>query len=358
MVFIMNNLKKLLAQRGQSCAALIISPENRKYFTSFSSSDGYLLVNGERAVFITDGRYIEAAQTLAKDCEVVLQERIYPQIGQILEKMDCRSLLVESSRLTVSVYNSLKGVLKNTSISTDDTLDKMINSLRSVKTADEIDNIKAAQKITDDAFSHILGFIKPGVTEKEIGLELDFYMLSHGGEALSFETIAVSGGNSSMPHGVPCEKKIENGDFVTMDFGTVVNGYHSDMTRTVAVGFADDEMKKVYETVLSAQKTCLKGLKAGLLCCEGDALARRVISGAGYGKYFTHSTGHGVGVEIHEFPNLAPSSQTVLQPGNIVTVEPGIYIPGKFGVRIEDMAVITEDGCEDITHSPKELIIL
>lgn len=317
-----------------------------------------MLVNGKRAVFITDGRYIEAAENSAKDCEVVLQERVYPQIGQILEEMGCKTLLVESSRMTVSVYNSLKGVLKNTSISTDDTLDKMINSLRSVKTADEIESIKAAQKITDDAFKHILGFIKPGVTEREIGLELDFYMLSHGGEALSFETIAVSGKNSSMPHGVPSEKRIENGDFITMDYGTVVNGYHSDMTRTVAVGFADDEMKKVYETVLAAQTACLHGLKAGLSCRDGDALAREVIAGAGYGKYFTHSTGHGVGVEIHEFPNLSMLSDTVLTPGHIVTVEPGIYIPGKFGVRIEDMAVITENGCEDITNSPKELIIL
>ena len=354
----MNNLKKLLAQFGEHTAALIISPENRRYFTSFPSSDGFLLVNGERAVFITDGRYIEAAQTYAKNCEVVLQERIYPQISQILNEMGCKNLLVESSRMTVSVYNSLKGVLKSTSVSTDDTLDKMINSLRSVKTADEIENIKAAQKITDDAFAHILGFIKPGVTEREIGLELDFYMLSHGGEALSFETIAVSGKNSSMPHGVPSDKKIENGDFITMDYGTVVNGYHSDMTRTVAVGYADDEMKKVYETVLSAQNTCLDSLKAGLSCREGDALAREVIEKAGYGKHFTHSTGHGVGIEIHEFPNLSSLSDTVLTPGHIVTVEPGIYIPGKFGVRIEDMAVITENGCEDITHSPKELIIL
>ncbi|MCH5191318.1 MAG: aminopeptidase P family protein [Oscillospiraceae bacterium] len=354
----MNNLKKLLADQGEHTAALIISPENRRYFTSFPSSDGYLLVNGERAVFITDGRYIEAAENSAKDCEVVLQERIYPQIGQILEEMGCQNLLVESSRMTVSVYNSLKGVLKKTSISTDDALDKMINSLRSVKTAEEIESIKAAQKITDDAFTHILGFIKPGVTEREIGLELDSYMLSHGGEALSFETIAVSGKNSSMPHGVPSDKKIENGDFITMDYGTVVNGYHSDMTRTVAVGYADDEMKKVYKTVLAAQKACLEGLKSGLSCRDGDALARKVIEDAGYGKYFTHSTGHGVGVEIHEFPNLSPSSDTVLTPGHIVTVEPGIYIPGKFGVRIEDMAVITENGCEDITHSPKELIIL
>ena len=183
-------------------------------------------------------------------------------------------------------------------------------------------------------------------------------MLRNGGEGLSFETIAVSGKNSSMPHGVPCDKIIENGDFITMDFGTIINGYHSDMTRTVAVGFATDEMKNVYDTVLKAQQNCLDNIKAGVSCKNGDMFARSVINDSGYGKYFTHSTGHGVGVEIHEFPNLSPASDSILQIGNIVTVEPGIYIPEKFGVRIEDMALITENGCRNLTNSPKNLIIL
>ena len=205
---------------------------------------------------------------------------------------------------------------------------------------------------------HILNFIKVGVTEKEIALELDFYMLRHGGEGLSFETIAVSGANSSMPHGVPSNKKIENGDFITMDFGTIINGYHSDMTRTVAVGFATDEMKNVYDTVLKAQQNCLDSIKAGISCKDGDEFARSVIRNANYGQFFTHSTGHGVGVEIHEFPNLSPASDSILQVGNIVTVEPGIYIPEKFGVRIEDMGLITENGCRNLTNASKELIIL
>lgn len=357
-VFMMNNLKKLLAEYGKSYSALIIFPENRRYFTSFPSSDGFLIVNSERAVFITDGRYIEAAQNEAKNCEVVLQKKIFPQIAEILEENGCKNLLVESSHMNVSTYNSLKGVLKNISVSTDTTLDSMINSLRCIKTAGEVEKIKEAQKITDEVFSHILKFIKPGITEKEIGLELDFYMLKNGGEALSFETIAVSGKNTSLPHGVPCDKKVENGDFVTMDFGTVISGYHSDMTRTVAVGYADSEMKKVYDTVLRAQKNCINSLRAGITGKKGDFFARNIIENAGYSEYFTHSTGHGVGVEIHEYPNLSPSSEYTLQAGNIVTVEPGIYIPGKFGVRIEDMVVITENGCENLTHSPKELIVL
>ncbi len=352
------NLQQLLSEKGIGYSALIISPENRKYFTGFDSSDGFLLVSADRAVFITDGRYIEAAEKQISNCEVILLGKAYPQIAEILGEMSCKHLLVESTRMTVATYNSLKGVLKNTSIATDSTLDSLINTLRSVKAENEVESIVKAQRIAENAFEHILKFIKPGVTEKEIALELDFYMLRNGGEALSFETIAVSGKNSSMPHGVPSNKKVENGDFVTMDFGTMLNGYHSDMTRTIAVGFATNEMKNVYDTVLKAQKNCLDNIKAGVSCKSGDMFARSVINDAGFGQYFTHSTGHGVGVEIHEFPNLSPVSDSILQVGNIVTVEPGIYIPEKFGVRIEDMALITENGCQDLTNAPKDLIIL
>lgn len=354
----MNRLQNALKNLEKGSAALIISPENRKYFTGFESSDGFLIVSSEKSVFITDGRYIEAAEKQIYNCEVVLLGRIYPQIAKILSEMRCEHLLVESSRMTVSVYNSLKGVLKNTKILTDSTLDSTISSLRSVKTDKEVQKIIEAQRIAEDAFNHILTFIKPGVTEKEIALALDFFMLSHGADSLSFETIAVSGSNSSMPHGVPGNKKIENGDFITMDFGATVGGYHSDMTRTVAVGFATEEMKNVYDTVLTAQKICLDNIGVGVSCSDADAYARTVIENSGYGEFFSHSTGHGVGIEIHEFPNLSPSSASILQPGNIVTVEPGIYIPGKFGVRIEDMAFITANGCKNLTNAPKELIIL
>ena len=354
----MNNLQQLLKDKGNGYCALIISPENRKYFTGFDSSDGFLLVSADRAVFITDGRYIEAAEKQISACEVVLLGKTYPQIATILNEMNCRHLLVESTRMTVSTYNSLKGVLKNISISTDTTLDTIINSIRSIKTRNEVESIIKAQRIAENAFEHILKFIKVGVTEKEIALELDFYMLRNGGEGLSFETIAVSGANSSMPHGVPSNKKIENGDFITLDFGTIINGYHSDMTRTVAMGFATDEMKNVYDIVLKAQNNCLENIRSSINCKDGDEFARSVIRDAGFGQYFTHSTGHGVGVEIHEFPNLSPASDSILQVGNIVTVEPGIYIPEKFGVRIEDMALITENSCENLTKAPKELIIL
>ena len=225
-------------------------------------------------------------------------------------------------------------------------------------TFDEVECIKKAQAIAEEAFEYILTFIKPGVTEKQIALELDFYMLSHGAEALSFETIAVTGKKTSMPHGVPDDTVVESGDFITMDFGAVYKGYHSDMTRTVAVGSVSDEQRKIYENVLQAQKSALSLLRAGEACQKADAAARDIISNAGYGKFFGHGTGHGVGVEIHEEPNLSPNYESPLKVGNVVTVEPGIYLPGKFGVRIEDMALITEDGYENLTKTPKELIVI
>lgn len=260
--------------------------------------------------------------------------------------------------MTVSELAKFDNALKEISIDFSGELDNMIDALRMVKSESEIEKIKKAQKIAEGAFDDICGFIKPGVTEKEIALRLEHYMLTHGAEGLSFETIAVSGKNTSMPHGVPTDKKIEIGDFVTMDYGALYDGYHSDMTRTVAVGKVSDEQKKVYNTVLEAQKAGLDFIRPGVSGKDADRVSRDIIENAGYGEYFGHSLGHGVGVEIHEKPNLSPSSEFILKKGNVVTVEPGIYVPGKFGVRIEDFAVITENGAENMTHCPKELIIL
>lgn len=351
-------LQKAIRENDKLDGVLIFSEENRRYFTNFPSTDGYLLVSAEKAIFITDSRYIEAAQKKAVGCEVRLQTNTYQQLSETFSEMGVKSVALEASRVNLSEYARLSNALTSFHLLADDTLDAVIFSLRKVKTKAEVQKILAAQKIAEEAFSHICEFIKVGKTEKEVALELDFYMLSHGAEALSFETIAVSGQNTSMPHGVPSEKRIENGDFVTMDFGAVVDGYHSDMTRTVAVGAVSEAQKKVYETVLLAQNTAIEGLRAGITGKEGDALARDVIEVAGYGAYFGHGTGHGVGVEIHEEPRLSLTCMQVLAPGNIVTVEPGIYLPGEFGVRIEDMVEITENGCRNLTKSPKELIIL
>lgn len=334
--------------------ALIVSPENRRYFTGFNASDGFLFITKSGSVFLTDSRYIEAAKNKIICCEVEEQKG---KLMDYAKRFNCKVLAVEADRLTVTQLKNLRKALHGIKLTTVST-DKIIDSFRAVKNEAEIENICKAQRIAEAAFDHILGFIKVGVTEKEVALELDHYMLSHGADGLSFETIAISGANTSKPHGVPTDKKIEHGDFVTMDYGAVVNGYHSDMTRTVAVGAASDEQKKIYKIVFEAQLAVLRVLKNGVKCSDADKAARDVITEAGYGEYFRHSTGHGVGIEIHEKPFISPKSTATLRSGNVVTDEPGIYIPGKFGVRIEDMALITENGCKNLTKAPKELIII
>ena len=344
--------------KSKNDCVIITSPENRRYFTSFNSSDGFLVITVDEATFFTDSRYIEAAQNQVTVCKSVLLRRVSETIVPYLKEKNIENIYLETERLTVAELNSLKKAFDFCKVEAKEEVDEIINKLRSVKTDYEVDCIKKAQKIAEDAFSHILNFIKEGVTEKEIALELDFFMLKNGAEAVSFETIAVSGKNSSMPHGVPTDKKIEKGDFITMDFGAVYNGYHSDMTRTVIVGKPTEKQKEVYETVLKAQKSALEVLKNGVTGFDADKVARDIIENAGYKENFGHGTGHGVGIEIHESPNLSPYSKATLETGNVVTVEPGIYIPDEFGVRIEDMALITEDGYINLTSCEKELIIL
>lgn len=339
-------------------AVMILSEENRLYFTGFASSDGCLLIKKDRAVFFTDSRYIEAAAKAITGCEVRETDDFTVQFTQLLESWDVKRVGIESEKLTVSRFAQYQSRFSPVVFVADGEIDSLITAMRSVKSEEELACIETAQKIAEDAFAHIVNFIAVGRTEREVALELDFYMLRHGAEAVSFETIAVSGANSSMPHGVPSQKKLAKGDLLTLDFGAVYRGYHSDMTRTVAIGCADDEQRAVYELVLAAQQTCLAGLREGLSGVDADALAREVIQNSGYGAFFSHGTGHGVGIEIHESPNLSPRSVAALVCGNVVTVEPGIYLPGRFGVRIEDMAVITKDSCRNLTSAPKELLIL
>lgn len=350
------NIKNLQNTLKKTQAYLILSPENRRYLTGFPSSAGCLLITDTDAVFLADSRYIEAARNTVTDCECVLLSDFSAQLGGYIEKFNIEKLCLEGENLSVSKAESIKKICRCECDFTK--ADKEIQALRRTKSVYEKQKILTAQSIAEKAFDHILGFIKEGVTEREIALNLDFFMLRNGAQAISFETIAVSGKNSSMPHGVPCDKKIEKGDFITMDFGAVVDGYHSDMTRTVAVGSVSSKQAEVYETVLSAQKNCLEILKSGVSCKDADAAAREVIKNAGYGEFFGHGTGHGVGIEIHEAPTLNPRSGETLKIGDIVTVEPGIYLPDEFGVRIEDMAFITENGIENLTKSPKNLIIL
>ncbi|MEI6577849.1 MAG: aminopeptidase P family protein [Eubacteriales bacterium] len=353
------NLEKLISALPANIDGILIdSAENRRYFTGFPSSAGLLIATKKGSVFITDSRYIEAAKNKIDCCEVLEQKKPDIQLPEIAAKLSCKSLAIEARRTTLASARKFEKYLRDVVIVDDDTADKLIDEIRIEKNAEEIDRIKKAQLIAEKAFDYILNYIKTGITERDIALELDYFMLKNGAEALSFETIVASGVDSAMPHAVPSNKVIAHGDFITMDFGAVIDGYHSDMTRTIAVGKVSEKQKLVYNTVLTAQLASLKILAPGLTCKVADLAAREVINNAGFGSNFGHGTGHGVGIEIHEEPALSPSGEKTLEAGHVVTVEPGIYLPGEFGVRIEDMAVITINGCENLTHSPKELIVV
>lgn len=346
---------KIQNMLGDGTAAVICSPSNRFYLTGFNSSAGYIVITRRSAVFLIDFRYCEKAKQVVESCEVVLAENTFEQIKTLIDGAE--EIYVETDFISLNDARLLSERLGAT-VSNDDKLSRMLQLLRSIKSEKEIENIKKAQKLTDETFSYILPRIAAGRTEKEIALEMEFFMRKNGSEGVAFDFIVVSGKNSSLPHGVPCDKKIEKGDFVTMDFGAVINGYRSDMTRTVAVGEVSDEQSAVYNTVLSAQGAAIRVAQAGTVCRDIDRIARDIIYGAGYEGCFGHGLGHSVGIEIHENPSFNTRDDTVLQTGMVITVEPGIYLENKFGVRIEDMIVIGSDGNTDITHSPKELIII
>lgn len=349
---------KSFLKKGE--AALIMSEVNISYFTSFHSSNGYLVVTADKSFFLTDSRYIEAAQDEIKTVDEVLPLRsMKDDLYNLIDKLNVKKLHIEATRISVGKYNEIKkATALRQKVVADGKLDKAIDAIRIKKDETQKNKIIKAQRIAEKAFEHILSFISTEKTEKEIALELDYFMLKNGADALSFDTIAVSGKNSSKPHGVPSDKKIEKGDFITMDFGAVVDFYHSDMTRTVAVGEVSSKQTEVYETVLEAQLKAIEAIKAGKVCKDIDKIARDVIRNKGYGEYFGHGLGHGVGVEIHEAPSFNPSCDYVLEAGNIMTVEPGIYLPGEFGVRIEDMGAVTDTGFENFTTSEKKLIVL
>lgn len=340
--------------------ALITSDINRRYFTGMLSSAGTLVCFRDAAYLIIDFRYIEKARKAAKGCEVLQQEDIYSQIKKLLRKHNAKTIAVEAMELSLFRFSQLQEKLSDAAeFDSSNALSKAVYACRMVKEPEEIERIRQAQAIAEEAFQHILGFIREGVSERDIQLELDFKMLRLGAEELSFPTIALTGAATSMPHGVPsAERLVQKGDFVLMDYGAVVDGYHSDMTRTVAVGQPSEEMERVYNTVLTAQEKALHAVRAGITGQQLDSIARAHIAEAGFGEHFGHSLGHGVGMEIHEYPNAAPSSTAILRSGNVITVEPGIYLPEKFGVRIEDFVHVTENGCENITSAPKNMIIL
>ena len=341
-------------------AALIQSDVNRRYLTGMQSSAGTVLCFRDGAYLIIDFRYIEKARECVKNCTVLEQHDLYEQIRELLRKHNARTLSVESMSMTLSQFSKLKQQLGNqVQLDQSDALSRAIFTCRTVKTEAEIDKIRKAQRIAEIAFADICNFLRAGISERDVMLRLNQTMMEHGSEGESFPTIALAGSATSMPHGVPSAQRIiQDGDFVLMDYGAMVDGYHSDMTRTVCVGQPSEKMQQVYNIVLKAQAAGIDGAKPGITGREMDKLARDIIDEAGYGDAFGHSLGHGVGLEIHEFPNASPATQTKLEAGNVVTVEPGIYLSGEFGVRIEDFVVIRENGCENLTKAPKQLLVL
>ena len=330
-------------------ACLITGAISHRYFTGFDNPDATLLVCQERAYAIEDFRYEEIAQTTLHGIYTVISPK-QGILSELIAENKITSLGIENESLTLKEYERFKATLKVNLVSINDT----ISSMREIKTPCELEKIAIAQEITDGAFAHILKIITPQMTENDVCAELEYYMRKHGAHDKSFETIVVSGAKSSMPHGTPSDTRLKKG-FLTMDFGALYDGYHADMTRTICIDKADDEMKKLYNTVLHAQKSALEFLRDGVKCSDADKVARDIIE-KDYKGTFGHSLGHGVGLEIHEAPTLSSRCDKILVPGNVVTVEPGIYIKGKYGCRIEDLVIIKEGEIRNLTKSPKELI--
>lgn len=345
--------------KDKSIDAILVSEGNSmRYLSGFRGATGYLYISENRRVLMTDSRYTVMAKAEAPDYEVVeiqTGETYGELIFKEMEKDGAKHVGYEDAYMLCQTYAQLQEKCDNR---LDTPLGDTLDGLRSVKEEWELEYLAKAEAIGDAAFDHILKVIKPGITEMEVAAELEYFMKMHGAETLSFETIVASGPNSAMPHAMPSERKLEMGDFITMDFGCKYQGYCSDMTRTVVLGKANEKQKEIYQIVLDAQLASLAALKAGMRGCDVDKVARDLITEAGYGACFGHGLGHSVGLFIHEQPRLSRLCTDILLPNMIQTVEPGIYVPGFGGVRIEDMVVVTEDGYKNLASSPKELIEL
>lgn len=336
-------------------AILITSPYNRRYIANFTGTSGVALITEDEAFFITDFRYIEQAKRQAVGFEIVQHKGPIPaEVARICKEKGIKNLGFEENDITYGLYQLYQKEYKGNLVPVSGVVEK----LRLIKTEEEIKIIKVACDIADLAFKHILDFIRPGRTEMEVSNELEFFMRKCGATSSSFDTIVASGLNSALPHGVASNKVIESGDMVTLDYGAYYNGYVSDITRTIAVGDPGEDLKKIYQIVLNAQLRGMEQIRPGITGKEADDITRDYITEHGHGDDFGHSTGHGIGLEVHEGPTLSKLSNIVLEPGMVVTCEPGIYVPGLGGVRIEDDLVITKEGNEPLTHSTKELIIL
>ena len=354
----MKNIEKYLSLLGNEVDGLLLTSRYSRYYgAEFDIAEGVAIVTKAGCRYFTDSRYIESAQNGIQGFAVmeVNRENSYTKLlNDAIAQFGVTKLGFEEEYLSVLEFTGYEEKLNAALVP----YSEKINEFRIVKEDWEFALMRKAQEITDRAFAEVLTRIQPGMTEKQLQAELIYCLYKNGGDGLAFDPIVVSGPNTSLPHGVAGDRIIQAGDFVTMDFGALYKGYCADMTRTVAVGYATEEMKKVYETVLAAQKAGIAATRAGVTGKEIDGAARQVIDDAGYGEYFGHGYGHGLGLEVHEMPRCNVGGETPMPVHTICSAEPGIYLPGKFGVRIEDVVIFTEDGCEDITKSPKNLIIV
>ena len=354
----MDHLKQIAARLPEyGIDAMLLNSEPGEFYAVGFHGEGNVVVTAEKCYYFTDSRYIEAAQHLIHGAEIAMTDagRNYrAMVQQVIDECHIERLGFEENYLSVADFELWDKGLTASLVPAQ----KLVNSLRAAKDAEELALMRRAQEITDQAFSAILKFIQPGQTEQEIAARLQYEMLCLGAEKMSFDPIVASGPNGSKPHAIPSDRKVQKGDFITMDFGCKFGGYCSDMTRTIALGEPTEEMKKVYQVVLEAQLAGIAQAKAGVPGKHIHDTAAKVIADAGYGPYFGHGFGHSLGIEIHEAPNANSRDETPMPAGAVVSAEPGIYLPGKFGVRIEDAVVYTQDGHEILTKSPKELIIL
>lgn len=353
----MKNIEKYLSLLTDEVDGLLLTSRfNRFYGAQFDIAEGVALVSKAGSRYFTDSRYIEAAEAGIQGMEVCLVERngYIQKLNEAIDALGLHCLGYEEDYLTMGEFLAYERALhaKLTPVQ------EKLNQFRAVKEPWELERMIKAQEITDAAFTEVLPKIHSGMTEKDLRAELIYCLYKNGGEGLSFDPIVVSGPNTSMPHGVPGDRVLQDGDFITMDFGVLYQGYCSDMTRTVALGHATEQMQELYNLVLKAQVETIAMSKAGLTGQEIDGFARNIFAQAGMGQYFSHSYGHSLGLEVHEAPYCNSKSQVPMEPNMVSSAEPGLYIPGKFGVRIEDVVIFRENDCLDITHSPKNLIIL
>jgi len=354
----MNNIGKLRhVLAGQEYRAILITnPINRLFATGFASSAGALLITADTAVFLTDSRYFEAAGARIKGAEVRLSSNDDPyaaQIKAILDENGIASVGFEENSVTYSAYLEWSKKLECELVPAQ----KIINGLRAIKSPEDLEKMKKTQELAEKSFGEILPLVKSSITEKELAAELTYRMLKNGADDKAFDPIVLSGPRTSMPHGVPGNEKIKEG-FITFDFGARLEGWVSDTTRTVCLGKPTGEMIDMYDTVLKAQLAGIKTVRAGVEAREVDAAARNVIEEAGYGGYFGHGFGHELGLEVHETIKASTVSRDVLPAGAVISAEPGIYIPGRYGVRIEDVLYVTETGSVNLTTLPKNLTII